>query len=104
MRNQIFCNCFHKLQNQFYILGSVVRNIPQAVVSVEESLKYSLALGSLSKESDIIPGVTAVTLSGGKFSADRDINDLKVLYGIYLEDAISAGRFSDEKVKRVPFI
>ena len=37
--------------------------------------------------------------SGGEFDADRQMDDLKLLYKAYLAEALESGSLSDEKVR-----
>jgi hypothetical protein len=39
--------------------------------------------------------------SGGQFESDRQMDDLKQLYRIYLSEAFAGGRLEDDKVRTI---
>eukprot|EP00271_Cylindrocystis_brebissonii_P002637 TRINITY_DN13403_c0_g1_i1.p1 TRINITY_DN13403_c0_g1~~TRINITY_DN13403_c0_g1_i1.p1 ORF type:complete len:1135 (-),score=312.95 TRINITY_DN13403_c0_g1_i1:1036-4398(-) len=75
-----------------------VKDTRRVVQELDAMIAYSSAMGRLSAEKDIIPGVTAVTVAGGEFDVDRGMDDLKTLYSTYLAEALTADELDDKVV------
>ncbi|CAH9075311.1 unnamed protein product [Cuscuta epithymum] len=85
------------------ILKSRTRVPGEATLVIEELdkiLAFNNLLISLKKHSDasrFARGVGPVSLSGGIYDNDKNINDLKLLYQAYVTDSLASGRMEENK-------
>ncbi|CAL0317757.1 unnamed protein product [Lupinus luteus] len=85
-------------------LKSRTRAVPgvnQAVEELDSLLALNNLLISFRNHSDVdrfARGVGPISLGGGVYDGDRNIEDLKLLYRAYVSDALSGGRMEDNKL------
>ncbi|RAL43348.1 unnamed protein product [Cuscuta campestris] len=85
------------------ILKSRTREPGEATLVIEELdkiLAFENLLISLKNHSDagrFARGVGPVSLSGGVYDTDRNINDVKLLYRAYVTDSLASGRMEEKK-------
>ncbi|CAI0549088.1 unnamed protein product [Linum tenue] len=75
--------------------------LKQVVEEIDVILAFNDGLISLKNHADadrFARGVGPVSVLGGEYASDRKMDDLKLLYRVYVTDALSSGRMEDSKV------
>jgi hypothetical protein len=79
-----------------------IKDTGKMVREMENVLAYNAKLSAVAAiqadASFLLPGIGPVTVLGGQFESDRQMDDLKQLYRIYLSEAFAGGRLKDDKV------
>jgi hypothetical protein len=85
-------------------LKSRTRTVKEAASPIEELDKivaFNNLLISLKNHPDatrFARGLGSISLIGGEYDADKNINELKLLYRAYVTDALSTGRLEENKI------
>ncbi|CAI0399561.1 unnamed protein product [Linum tenue] len=75
--------------------------LKQVVEEIDVILAFNDKLISLKNHADadrFARGVGPVSVLGGEYASDRKMDDLKLLYRVYVTDALSGGQMEDSKV------
>ncbi|KDP30450.1 hypothetical protein JCGZ_17138 [Jatropha curcas] len=78
-----------------------VKGVTQVVEELEKILAFNNKLISLKNHVDsasFARGVGSVSLVGGEYDNERKMDDLKLLYRVYITDALSSGRMTENKL------
>jgi len=68
---------------------------------LDNALAFSAKLGAIASAADagdLVPGIGPISILGGQLESDRQMDDLKQLYRIYLIEAFAGGRLEADKV------
>ncbi|CAK9164115.1 unnamed protein product [Ilex paraguariensis] len=92
------------ISTALYVLKSRTRAAKEAthvVVELDKILAFNnllISLGNHPDASRFARGVGPVSLFGGEYDTDRKIDDLKLLYRVYVTNSLSSGRMEDNKL------
>lgn len=86
------------------VLKSRARTVgfAQVVAEIDKILEFNNLLISLRNHPDassFAPGVGPVSLIGGEYDSDRNMDDLKLLYRAYITDSLSSGHLEENKAR-----
>eukprot|EP00249_Psilotum_nudum_P019718 c27384_g1_i1 orf=318-3365(-) len=77
-----------------------LKNISKVMEELEKLLSYNASLAAMDGKADISvlpPGIGPVSVIGGQFDNDRQMDELKQLYHIYLIEAFAGGQLDNNK-------
>lgn len=72
-----------------------VREISAALSEIEDILAYNRSLKALASTEGLAPGVGPVTLFGGIYDVEANMQDLRDLFRMYVAENIKDGQFTD---------
>jgi hypothetical protein len=75
--------------------------VTEVVQELDKILAFNDLLVSLKNHQDAASfacGIGPVSLVGGEYDDDRKIEDLKLLYRVYVTDSLSGGRMEEQKL------
>ncbi|GJP47634.1 hypothetical protein CLOM_g6814 [Closterium sp. NIES-68] len=79
-----------------------IKDTTKVVDDLDAMRAYNAHLAALAKSAsadDLLPGIGPVSVFGGEYDTDRQMDDLKLLYKTYLSEALNAPRLSTAQTK-----
>ncbi|KAG0587880.1 hypothetical protein KC19_2G198400 [Ceratodon purpureus] len=78
-----------------------IKDTAKIVRELDNALAFNEKLSTIASQADagdLIPGIGPISVLGGQFESDRQMDDLKQLYRIYLTEAFAGGKLEENKV------
>ncbi|XP_024401478.1 protein TIC110, chloroplastic [Physcomitrium patens] len=78
-----------------------IKDTTKIVRDLDNALAFNAKLGAIASgadANDLLPGIGPISVLGGQFESDRQMDDLKQLYRVFLTEAFAGGKLEDTKV------